>query len=44
MPVGKTVNLGIADEFYFKKSVYDNVPSVRSLNNAINVYARFKFM
>ncbi|MDO4507347.1 MAG: DUF3943 domain-containing protein [Spirochaetales bacterium] len=44
MPLGKKVNLGIADEFYFKKGIYDEAPSIWTLNNAINVYARFKFM
>ncbi|MCQ2242141.1 DUF3943 domain-containing protein [Treponema sp.] len=44
MPVEKNVYLGIADEFYFKKGVYDNAPSIWTMHNAINLYARFKFM
>ncbi|MEE1182638.1 MAG: DUF3943 domain-containing protein [Treponema sp.] len=44
LPLSKTVNLGLADELYFKKAVYDEVPDMWQVYNAINVYARFKFM
>ncbi|WP_407400925.1 DUF3943 domain-containing protein [Treponema sp.] len=44
MPVEKNVYLGVADELYFKKALYDNVPDMWTLHNAVNVYARFKFM
>ena len=44
LPLSKTVNLGLADELYFKKAVYDEVPDMWQVYNAINVYARFKFV
>nr|WP_318711786.1 DUF3943 domain-containing protein [uncultured Treponema sp.] len=45
MPVEKSVYLGISDEFYFKKGIYDgDFPSIWTMHNAVNLYARFKFM
>lgn len=43
LPVEKNVYIGIADELYFKKGIYDEAPSMWTVHNAINLYARFKF-